>query len=183
MAAANVVARSNRRTTIEWDRAILAGVIAMTVFAAIEMTFAWAVRGASPWRPLDIFGAIVLGQSASEPVVSHTGATALVGALVLLALGMLSGVIIALLVHRLHAALVLAVGALFGVAMYYVDMYGFARIFPSLALLRGWSSLFAYAVQGGLAAGLYRAMTRSIIEAAPERGVHDMRRMREVPLV
>lgn len=177
--ATNVVVRGNG---IDWGKAVVAGIVSMAAFAATLMAFAWAVRGVSPWRPIDIFGAIVLGQPASESAVVHTVATMVAGALLLLALGVLSGVIVAFIVHRMHPALALTAGAAFGVAMYYVDMHGFARIFEPLAMLRGWSTLIAYAIQGGLAAGLYRAMNRALIETAPEYADNDMRRLREVSL-
>lgn len=177
--ATNVVVRGNR---IDWGKSVVAGVVSMAVFAAIMMAFAWAVRGASPWRPLDIFGAIVLGQAISDGAVAHTVATTLAGALLLLALGVLSGVIVALIVHRMHPAIALVAGAAFGLAIYYVDMHGFARIFEPLTMLRGWSTLVAYAIQGGLAAGLYGAMKRSLVETTPVYAGNDMRRLRDVSL-
>jgi hypothetical protein len=178
--ADNVAVRGGTRP-VQWGKGVLAGILSMLVFALVEMAFSWALRGRSPWHPLDIFGAITLGQNASGAV--HTGTTTLVGALALLALGVLAGVIVALLVHRSNPPLALALGALFGLAMYYVDLYGFARIFPSLAELRDWMSAVAYAVQGGLAAGLYKAMSRSMVDVVPEHAGRDMRRMREVQLL
>jgi hypothetical protein len=179
--AADVVVRGNSRS-IDWGRAVVAGIVAMIVFAAIEMVYGALVRDLSPFRPLDVFGAVALGQFGPSADIGHTVATTVVGALVLLALGALSGVIIALLVQRLTPTLALLVGVLFGVAMYYVDMYGFAWIFAPLAQLRGLSSLGAYAIEGGLTAALYVAMTRATVEAEPQPAANDMRRLRDVPL-
>jgi len=179
--AADVVVRGNSRR-IDWGRAVVAGIVAMIVFAAIGMAYGALMRGVSPFRPLDVFGAVALGQFGPSADTGHTVATTVVGALVLLALGALSGVIIAFLVQRLARTLALVVGVLFGVAMYYVDLHGFAWIFAPLAQLRGLSSLCAYAIQGGLTAALYVAMTRATIEAEPLPAENDMRRLREVPL-
>ena len=88
--AANVAVPGNNGA-IDWGKAVLSGVVAMVVFALIEMAFSWALRGASPWKPLDIFGAIALGQPVTAGADVHTAATTIVGALVLLALGVLSG--------------------------------------------------------------------------------------------
>lgn len=179
--AANVAVRGNNGA-IDRGKAVLSGVVAMVVFALIEMAFSWALRGASPWKPLDIFGAIALGQPVTAGADVHTAATTIVGALMLLALGALSGAVIALFVRRLRATFAVAAGALFGLAMYYVDMHGFARIFASLGDLRDWMSVLAYAIQGGLTAALYKAMARSLVDIVPEHAGTDMRRLREVPL-
>ena len=171
-----------RGNGIDWGKALVAGMVSMAVFAAILMAFGWTVRGASPWRPLDIVGAIVLGQPTSDSILAHTAATSAAGGLLLLVLGALSGVVVAFLVHRMHAVLALVTGVAFGLAMYTVDMHGLARIFPALEMLRGWSTLIAYAIQGGLAAGLYKAMVRALVETMPEYAGNDMRRLREVSL-
>ena len=179
--AADVVVRGNSRWT-DWGRAVVAGIVAVIVFAAMAMAYGALVRGVSPFRPLDVFGAVALGQFGPSADAGHTIATTIVGALVLLALGALWGVVIALLVHRLSPTLSLVVGVLFGIAMYYVDMYGFAWLFAPLAQLRGLSTLCAYAIQGGLTAALFNVMARARAEAEPLLPENDMRRLRDVPL-
>jgi hypothetical protein len=67
--------------------------------------------------------------------------------------------------------------------MYAIDMYGVARIFPSLVGLRDWMSALAYVIQGALTAGLYKVMTRDVDEAIPEGTGHDLRDLRNVRLV
>ena len=180
--ARDVVVRGNSGT-IDWGRAVLAGIVSMIVFGVVEMAYGALVRGASPWRPLDVFGAVVLGQFGPSADSGHTWATTIAGVLALLALGALSGIIVALLVHRLQPMLAVLVGVLFGIAMYYVDMYGFAWIFAPLTLLRGLSSLAAYAIQGGLAAAVYVSMTRAALGDTATTAGNDMRRLRDVPLV
>ena len=137
------------------------GFVSMIVFGVVEMAYGALVRGASPWRPLDVFGAVVLGQFGPSADSGHTWATTIAG---------------------VQPMLAVLVGVLFGIAMYYVDMYGFAWIFAPLTLLRGLSSLAAYAIQGGLAAAVYVSMTRAALGDTATTAGNDMRRLRDVPL-
>jgi hypothetical protein len=179
---ATLVAGANSRT-IGWGIAILAGIVAMIVFAIIEMAFSWAMRGTPPWTPLAIFGTVTLHAIVPSAAVGGGPRTAAAGAALLVALGALSGVILAILVHRVGTATAAIVGVVFGIAMYAVDMYGVARIFPSLVGLRDWMSALAYVIQGALTAGLYKVMTRDVDEAIPEGTGHDLRDLRNVRLV
>jgi hypothetical protein len=177
-----LVAGANSRT-IGWGIAILAGIVAMIVFAIIEMAFSWAMRGTPPWTPLAIFGTVTLHAIVPSAAVGGGPRTAAAGAALLVALGALSGVILAILVHRVGTATAAIVGVVFGIAMYAIDMYGVARIFPSLVGLRDWMSALAYVIQGALTAGLYKVMTRDVDEAIPEGTGHDLRDLRNVRLV
>jgi ABC-type lipoprotein release transport system permease subunit len=101
----------------------------------------------------------------------------------LLALGALSGIIVAMLVNRLGTMTAAIVGVAFGLAMYAVDMVGFARAFPSLLDLRDWMSVLAYGIQGAVTAGLYKALTRDDVETVTESTGRDLRDLRDVRLV
>ena len=180
--AATFVARANSQT-IDWGIAILAGVVAMVVFAVIEMAFSWAMRGASPWQPLVVFGTVTLHALMPSAHVGGGIRTMLVGAALLLALGALSGVILAYIVDRIGVASAAIAGAIFGLAMYAVDLYGVARLLPALLDLRDWMSALAYVLQGVLTAALYKVLARK--EAAPlaDGATHDLRDLRNVRLV
>jgi hypothetical protein len=52
----------------------------------------------------------------------------LVGAALLLVLGALSGIVLAYIVDRIGVASAAIAGAIFGLAMYVVDLYGVARL-------------------------------------------------------
>jgi len=177
-----LVAGANSRT-IGWGTAILAGIVAMIVFAVIEMAFSWAMRGTSPGTPLVIFGTVTLHAVLPSAPVGGGPRTAAAGAALLLALGALSGIIVAVLVNRVGTATAAIVGVVFGIAIYAVDMYGVARIFPSLVGLLDWMSALAYVIQGALTAGLYKVMTRDVVGVTPESTGHDLRDLRHVRLV
>jgi hypothetical protein len=180
--ASTLVAPANTRT-VDWGYAILAGIIAMVVFAAVEIAFSWSVRGESPLSPLVVFGTATLNALMSS---MHPGGgikTAIVGVACLVALGAVSGIILGYLVVRLGVAGAALVGLVFGLAMFAIDMYGIARILPALAPLRDWMSAIAYAIQGALAAALYKVMTPDDGAVVVDDNAHDLRDLRNVRLV
>jgi len=179
--ASTFVAGADTRT-IDWSIALVAGIVAMIVFAVIEIAFSWAVRGAAPLRPLVVYGTATL--NAVMPSVHPGGGpkTAIVGVVCLLALGAASGIILAYVVDRIGIVAAAIAGAVFGLAMYAVDLYGVARLLTSLVALRDWMSALAYVIQGALAAALYKIMTRD--DAVPiADNAHDLRNLRHAPLM
>jgi hypothetical protein len=180
--ATTFIARDNTRR-VDWGWAILAGIIAMVVFGVIEIAFSWAARAASPLSPLVAFGTATLHALMPSVTVGGGVRTTIVGAACLLALGALSGVILAYLVDRLGMLGAAILGAVFGLAMYAVDMYAVARVFPALAELRDWMSALAYVIQGALAAALYKVMTREEALPADAESTHDLRDLHDVRLV
>lgn len=179
--ASTFVARDNR--TIDWSIAIVAGIIAMIVFAAIEIAFSWAARDAGPLHPLVVFGTATLHALMPSATVGGGIRTAIAGAVLLLALGAVSGVILAYLVDRVGVPSAALIGAVFGLAMYAIDLYGVARAFPALIELRDWMSALAYVLQGALAAALYKVMTREEAQPAGAEVGRDLRDLHDVRLV
>lgn len=178
--ATTFVASANTRT-VDWSIALIAGIVAMVVFAIIEMAFSWAMRGASALSPLAVFGTATLDVLMPSAHAGGGPKTMAVGAASLLAIGAVSGIVLAYLVDRVGVLGAAIVGVVFGLAMYAIDVYGIARLVPALAALRDWMSAIAYAIQGVLAAVLYKVMTRA--EAAPvaDDG-YDLRNLRHAPL-
>src|SRR5689334_21875032 len=101
--ATRFVASANTRT-VDWSYAMLSGVVALIVFAIVEIAFSWASRGTSPLAPLAVFGTATL--NALMPSVHPGGGvkTAIVGVASLLVLGAISGIILGYLVDRLGMA-------------------------------------------------------------------------------
>lgn len=180
--ATTLVPSANVRT-IDWGYAIVAGIVAMIVFAIVEMAFSWASRGAAPLSPLVVFGTATL--NALMPSAHPGGGirTVIVGIACLVALGAVSGIVVAYLVDRLGMAGAALVGLVFGLAMFALDMFAIARVLPVLGELRDWMSALAYAIQGVLAAALYKVMSRGEAIAPPDETAHDLRDLRNVRLV
>ncbi|MEO8187579.1 MAG: hypothetical protein ABI580_09485, partial [Burkholderiaceae bacterium] len=59
-------------------------------------------------------------------------------------------------------------GAVFGLALYVVNFYGFTTLFPWFAMARGGLSIFVHLVFGIVAAWLYKEMQRrKVVPIAP----------------
>jgi hypothetical protein len=149
------------RHGLNWSAAIWASIIAGLVFAALEMVLVWMVDGNSPWMPLHLIGAIGLGPSALSP--ANTFDLKIVGTAVAIhmALAILYGVILAIIITRLDMAWAILVGGIYGLALYYINFYGFSAAFPWFADARGGVSILTHIVQSGLMAWIYKALDRN----------------------
>src|SRR5438093_7621188 len=58
------VARLQLHESFSWGAALWASFIAAFVFATLDIGLGWTVQGISPWVPLHLMGAIVLGPTA-----------------------------------------------------------------------------------------------------------------------
>jgi hypothetical protein len=177
---ATLVDRNDR--SIAWGPALIAGIIAMVVLVIVEIAFSWAMRGQSPWHPLVVFGTATLDAFMPGTHAGGGPRTMAIGCALLIALGALSGIVLAYIVDRLGVVSAAIAGVVFGLAMFAIDLYALARTFPVLADLRDWMSALAYAIQGALAAGLYKASTHHERPLAMPKGP-DLRDLRHAPLV
>jgi hypothetical protein len=80
-------------------------------------------------------------------------------------LAIVYGVILAFLIQRLDTGMAVVGGALFGLALYFINFYGFTRWFPWFADARDWISIFTHIVQSGLMAYLYKVFDRNRVAA------------------
>jgi hypothetical protein len=152
---------------INWSAAIWASVIGGLVFAALEVSMVPLFQDKSPWAPLHMIGAIALGPNAmTSPDTFDLGVigTAVV---VHMALAILYGIILAFVIARLDMGMAIAIGAIYGLALYIVNFYVFTKWFPWFADARDWISIFTHLVQGGLWGCLYRIFDRRTVTETP----------------
>lgn len=104
--------------------------------------------------------AIVLGEGAiiegfGLPVIG------IAATLVHFALSIAYGAAVGFAIHNMGGAASLVVGAVFGAAIYTVNMYGFTAVFPWFANARDLITLAAHVVFGVVAALVYRCVAPS----------------------
>ena len=75
-------------------------------------------------------------------------------------LALIYGVILAFIIQHLDRTWAIIAGALFGLALYGINFYGFTATYPWFADARGYVSLFTHVVQSGLMAYIYKVMER-----------------------
>lgn len=154
----------------DWKAGLYAGLIAGVVFLVLEMLLVPLFMGGSPWGPPRMIAAIVMGREVLPPPETFE-AGILLGALVLhfalaIVFGLLLAVIISLFNFDSSAGLTFAVGAVFGLLLYYVNFYGMTAFFPWFAEARNWLSLVLHMLFGVAAAESYFQLEKRTTAAA-----------------
>jgi hypothetical protein len=142
----------------DWRAGAWAGIIAGIVFMMAEMLMVALFKGESPWGPPHMMAAMVLGKGVLPPPADFNMTVMMAAMAVHVPLSIVYGLVIGWLIHRLQAAVALAVGAVAGATIYFVNFYPIATAaFPWFAMARGTISLAAHALFGIVAAGAYLA--------------------------
>ena len=152
-----------------WPAALSASIIAGVVFAVLELGANWALRGVSPSVLLRMTGALVLGPSTLSPPATVDAGIVLAATLVHLALSIVYGTFLALVLPRVEIAPGILIGGLFGLALYYVNFYGFNIFSPWFAGMRDWVSIASHFAFGAVLACAYNAINRRESGAPRER--------------
>ena len=147
---------------VQWRAALAAGMAAGILATAVQVTLWFVLTDALPeifYRDARFAAAIVMGPGALSPAGAR--ATVLLAAtLVHFALSIVYGVIVSWLAARLGARASLLAGAVFGVALYALNMHAFTALFPWFAASRDGITLVAHIAFGVVAAGAYRVAAR-----------------------
>ena len=150
---------------------VWAGIVAGAVFMALEMALVRLMMGESPWAPPRMIAAIGMGESALPPPATFDAGIFTVAMSIHFALAVVLAAILGWAISRfaLGMAASLVSGALFGLAVYYVNFYGFTAVFPWFAMARGPIGIFAHVVFGAVAGGVYHALeSRRPVTAATQ---------------
>ena len=75
--------------------------------------------------------------------------------------------ILGAIVDRWHLGWAVAIGAVFGLALYVINFYGFTAAFPWFAMARNWISIVSHIVFGVAAAWAYTYIAGSSAEPHP----------------
>ncbi len=160
MAHIHVLSRTEEARAPHWKSAIWAGLIAGVVFIMLEMLLVSLVAGGSPWAPVRMMAAILMGRDVLPPPATFDPGIVMAAMVVHFALAIVYGLILSLLVYRLEVGPALLIGALFGLGLYVVNFYGFTAVFPWFAMARNGMSVLAHAVFGLTAAWVYKELAK-----------------------
>jgi hypothetical protein len=138
--------------------ALSASIIAGLVFAVLDAALGWALRGISPLTPLRMIGAIVLGPTALSPPNTFDATIASVAIVTHLMLSIAYGTLLALVMPAVDMAWGLLLGGFYGLALYYINFYGFNAFSPWFAEQRDWVSVGSHFVFGAVLAYSYTAL-------------------------
>lgn len=147
----------------QW-RAIVGAGVAAGVFSTIVQVVLWALftneLPAILYRDARLAGALVMGDAALHPPATFDLGIAAIATVVHFALSIVYAAVIAPIVARLPMLAALAAGALFGVALYVVNLHAFTLVFPWFTVARGGITLAAHVAFGASAAAAYRWLAR-----------------------
>jgi len=118
------------------------------------------------FRDARLAAAIVMGRAVLLPPASFDWQVMLVATLVHFALAIAYGVILGLVIARLSTALALLAGAVFGLLLYGINMYGFTAAFPWFEATRDWITATAHVVFGIAAAAAYKLLSPRSVAGA-----------------
>ncbi|KDP87724.1 membrane protein [Cupriavidus sp. SK-3] len=153
------------RRTPDWRVAAIAGLAAGVIFLILEVLATW-ILGTSPWAPLRMTAAIVMGHSVSSQSATFDPSVTLVALVVHFALSIIFGLILAAIMasFSLDSSIGMAslAGAIFGLVVYGLDFYGMTRVFPWFGDARSAASLATHLVFGLVVAITYMKLERKL---------------------
>jgi hypothetical protein len=145
----------------DWRAAALSGVAGGVVFLVLDM-LASMITGSSAAQPLRMIAAIVMGSDALGAAFSVN--IVLAAVVVHFALAVVMGLILGLIMAPYHFdsswGMASVVGAVFGLAVYFINFYGMTQFFSWFADARGWITAFAHIVFGIVMADAYLKLER-----------------------
>jgi hypothetical protein len=140
--------------------AATAGVVAGAASLIVLLVLSVSVYDESPWKLMRMIAAVGLGPKALEPDDEFSLGIVFVGLVVHFVLAFAFAFAASFLVKDFPDAAVPWVGLAFGVALYFANLHGFAKVFPWLAPLRTIDTVLAHALFGIVAATVYRQFAR-----------------------
>lgn len=142
-----------------WGVIVGAGIAAGTAATAVQVLL-WLVFAAGfpavLFRDAQLTAALVLGRHVLPPPAAFDATVWIAATAIHFALSVAYAGLIGPLASRLSGARMLLSGAMFGIALYGVNLYGFAALFPWFAQARGWIAAAAHVAFGITAVAAYR---------------------------
>ena len=147
-------------TKLDIKAAIWAGIIAGVVFMMLEMVLVATVGGGSPWGPPRMIAAIGMGKDVLPPPATFDLGVMIIAMAIHFVLAILLGMILGLIVSRWKLGLMasIGVGAIFGLAVYLINFYGFTALFPWFAMARTPITLLTHVMFGTVLGWSYHAL-------------------------
>lgn len=124
------------------------------VLATVAQIAFWQMAGMpvleTLFRDARLTAAILMGPDVLPPPMTARWDVLLVAALIHFALSIAYALPPALFAARLPAGAAVAIGALYGLAIYLINLYGFTALFPWFLVARDWMTLLTHLVFGVL---------------------------------
>jgi hypothetical protein len=145
--------------SIHWRSAVLAGIAAGVVATLVQIALWWAASellSAMLFRDARLTAAILIGPRVLPPPATFDWSIMLVATLVHFSLSIVYGLTLSVFISRLSTPLSLLAGAVFGLFLYALNMYGFTFLYPWFAAARNWITATTHVVFGLVIVAIYK---------------------------
>ena len=149
------------RISINWRAAVYAGIGAGIVATVAQLLLWWSFWDVLPgilYRDARLAAAMVMGRGVLPPPASFDWTVMAVATLIHFALSVVYSAVLAGLIARCSPVRALLVGAVYGLVLFAVNMYGFTLLFPWFTATRDWITMLTHVVFGVSAAWCYQAL-------------------------
>nr|WP_298138451.1 hypothetical protein [uncultured Pseudomonas sp.] len=153
--------QSYQQDKTDWSASVWAGIIAGVVFMIAQMLLVMLFLQQSPWGPLRMIAAILLGRDVLTPAAGFDAVVMLAAMAVHFVLSAAIGLIVGWIVHRLSGTSAILIGLAAGLVIYFINFYLIAPIvFPWFTQAQNWVTLLAHALFGLVLGGSYAALRK-----------------------
>lgn len=145
--------------------ALLAGLAAGLFAGVAQLCLWWLNEMPLPetlFRNARLTAALVMGPGVLPPPSTAQGDILLVATLLQLAMSVAYALIPAHLASRLRTGPALLAGALYGLTIYVINLYGLTLLFPWFAAARDWTTLVAHLAFGAALVGGCRLLSKHV---------------------
>lgn len=145
---------------MDWRAAVVTGLIVGALTLLIMLVGYPMITGGTPWTVFRFIAGIALGSGVLPPPATFDALSVVLGLVIHLALSVTYTIILALIIHRWGILIGLLGGALFGLALFLINLLTFVRLFAWFYPVRSWTFLLLHLFFGAVAGGLYELLER-----------------------
>jgi hypothetical protein len=146
------------RQVVDWSASIWAGLLAGSVFLFLNVLVTPWVIGGNGWVMVRLIASIPLGEAVLAPPASFDLVVLLAAFVTHYVLSIVFSMILAYIVHRGGMLTGILGGAVFGLCLYYINVYTLTWWLPWFFAVRGWPFLLTHILFGAVAGGIYEGL-------------------------
>jgi hypothetical protein len=147
----------SQRRTVDWKAALWAGLISGFVFLATNMMLS-LIYLQNAWLAPRLFASLVMGENVLVPPLKFDLSVFAVAIGVNQILSIPFASLIAYCLHRWGIVVGIVGGALFGLALYGINIYAMSNFFPQFFALKNGLLLTSHIIFGAAAGGIYELL-------------------------
>lgn len=149
---------------IDWRAAVIAGVIAGTIFLVLNLLLVPVKIGGTMQLVFRYFASIIMGSEVVDPGYPFGAGIMIVAILVHYALSILFSLLVAIVLHRWGIIVGALGGGLLGLILYLINLYSLTALFPWFFAMTGELFLTIHIIFGAVVGTLYEVIERDEVE-------------------